>query len=130
MVLFVLALLVALLGVGAYDLYNPGTSDVTMADHHLAAVPDWAPIAAGAGLPLSLFLLYALWTSIRIQLLKRARRTLDGDWELMEPAPAVLPPAPVRLPAARPAVRARSSAGPRPVVSPQPAPKRSWLPPD
>ena len=118
--LFVFALAVALLGLGAYDLYNPGTSDVTIAGYHFAAVPDWAPIAAAAGLPLSLFLLYALWTSVRIHVLKRAaRRTPDGDWELVERVPAAVPvPVPASVPAHRPA------------VSPQPAPKRSWLPPD
>jgi hypothetical protein len=136
MFLFVLALAVALLGVGAYDLYNPGTRDVTMAGYHFVAVPDWMPVAAGAGVPLTLFLLSALWTGLRIRLLKRATRRAaawagDGDWELVtQPAPRVERPAVQPPPAPAAARRRRASQAPPPLASPQPAPKKSWLPPD
>jgi hypothetical protein len=97
MVLFAFAAVVALLGVGVYDLYNPGRSDLTMAGYHFAAVPTWVPVALGAAVPLSFFLLHALWTGVRIWWLKGAVRR-EPEWDLVEP----WPPAPRRVEMARP----------------------------
>src|SRR5262245_3966454 len=85
MVLFVFAVLVALLGVGVYDLYNPGRLDVWMAGYHFAAVPTWEPVAVAAAVPMSFFLLHALWVGVRIRLLQGARRRASA-WRL-EPRP-------------------------------------------
>lgn len=122
MLLFVLALVVALLGLGIYDLYNPGTLPVTIAGHHFAAVPSWVPIALGAAVPLTLFLLHALWTGLRIWLLKRAaRRWPSWDaprWPAVEPS--------------RVAWRAREPRAvqaPAPVVRTPPPPVRTAPPP-
>jgi hypothetical protein len=151
MVLFVFAAVVTLLGLGVYDLYNPGHSDVTMAGYHFASVPAWMPVAVGAMVPLSFFLLHVLWTGLRIWLLKGAARR-EPDWEFVEqwpPAPrrvettrpplarspAVRTPVAPRAPVARAPVaeapasfrRRRSSQAPPPTPGPQAAPKRSWL---
>jgi hypothetical protein len=72
MLLFLLALAVAATGVGAFAYYNPGVHDITMRSHHFAAVPDWVPIALGAGVPLALFLLDAFFAGNHIRLLRRA----------------------------------------------------------
>jgi hypothetical protein len=149
MALFAFAAVVALIGVGVYDLYNPGHSNVTMAGYHFAAVPAWVPVALAAAVPLAFFLLHALWTGARIWWLKSVRRR-EPEWDLVQP----WPPAPRRVetrppaapaPAARaqapaPSVRApvtqapvaaqrrrRASQAPSPPLGPQPAPKRSWL---
>jgi hypothetical protein len=140
MVLFVFALVVALVGLGAFDLYNPDRRDVAMAGHHFVALSVWVPVALGAAVPLSLFLLHALWTSVRIGLLKRGARMPAPA--VVRPAvaprrPAVARPAPARPAAAPPPVawppsgsrRRRASQAPSPPPGPQPAPKRSWLPP-
>ena len=72
MLLFLLALVVAAAGVGAYAHYNPGVHDVIMRNYHFAAVPDWVPVALAAGVPLALFLLDAVFAGNHIRLLKRA----------------------------------------------------------
>lgn len=72
MLLFMLALVVAVAGVGAYAHYNHGVHDITMRSHHFAAVPDWVPVALAAGVPLALFLLDAAFASHHLRLLKRA----------------------------------------------------------
>jgi hypothetical protein len=89
MVLFVVAVVVVLLGVGAYDLYNPGARSITMAGYHFAAVPSWVPVALAAVAPLSLFLLHALWTGFRVWLLKGAVRRARDRYDLQRPWPAV-----------------------------------------
>ena len=97
MVLFAFAAVVTLLGIGVYDLYNPGHSDVTMAGYHFAAVPNWVPVALGALVPLSFFLLHALWTGFRIWLLK-VTAPREPEWELVQE----WPPAPRRVETTRP----------------------------
>jgi hypothetical protein len=72
MLLFLLALGVAVAGVGAYAHYNPGVHDITMRSHHFAAVPDWVPVALAAAVPLALFLLDAAFAGNHIRQLKRA----------------------------------------------------------
>ena len=72
MLLFALALVIAVAGVGAYAHYNPGVHDIAMRTHHFAAVPDWVPVALAAGVPLALFLLDAFFAADHIRLLKRA----------------------------------------------------------
>jgi hypothetical protein len=81
MVLFLIALIVAAVGVGAYAHYNPDAHDVTLRTYHFAGVPDWMPIAAVAGVVLFLFLLHAIYASFRIRSLRRAseaRRTTSS----------------------------------------------------
>jgi hypothetical protein len=150
MLLFAVAVVVALAGVGLYYLYNPESVAVTLAGHHFAAVPVWVPVALAAAIPLSLFLLHALWTGVRIWLLKRAVRRVP-EWEVVQPWPPAPRAVPVDRPARerparerpavaaparqRPAVappppasrRKRASVAPPPPLGPQPAPKRSWL---
>jgi hypothetical protein len=70
--MFLIALIVAALGVGAYAHYNPDAHDVTLRTYHFAGVPDWMPIAAAAGAILFLFLLHAIYASFRIRRLRRA----------------------------------------------------------
>lgn len=72
MVLFWFALIVAIVGVGAFAAYNTGAHDITMQSYHFVAVPDWIPVAVGAAVPLSLFLLDAIFARIHIRQLKRA----------------------------------------------------------
>jgi hypothetical protein len=72
MVAFLIALIVAVLGVGAYAHYNPGVQDVTLRTYHFTAVPDWMPVAASAGVILFLFLVHAVYASLRIRALRRA----------------------------------------------------------
>jgi len=72
MLLFLLALVVAVTGVGAYAHYNPGAHDITLRGHHFAAVPDWVPVALAAGVPLAEFLLDAVFARDHIRLLERA----------------------------------------------------------
>jgi len=71
MLLFALALVVAVAGVGAYAHYNPGVHDITMRSYHFAAVPDWVPVALAAGVPLALFLLDAYFAGSHIRQLER-----------------------------------------------------------
>ncbi|HYW24210.1 MAG TPA: hypothetical protein VE953_08590 [Terriglobales bacterium] len=145
MVLFAVAVIVALLGVGAYDLYNPGTRSITMAGYHFAAVPAWVPVALAAVAPLPLFLLHAMWTGLRIWLLKGALRRVRRWDDPQQRWPAVerrVQPVPVERPGLErrrvrewPAVemppgsprRRRASQAPTRPSGPQPAPKRSWL---
>ena len=74
MLLFLLALIVAALGIGAYAHYNTGAHDITLRTYHFAGVPDWTPAAIAAGAVLFLFLIQALWAGIRIRGLKNASR--------------------------------------------------------
>jgi len=71
MLLFSIALVLAISGVGAYALYNPGVHDITLRSHYFAAVPDWVPVALAAGVPLALFLLDAVFAGNHIRLLER-----------------------------------------------------------
>jgi len=71
MVAFFIALIVAVLGVGAYWHYNPGVQDVTLRTYHFTAVPDWVPVATSAGVMLFLFLLHAVYASLRVRALRR-----------------------------------------------------------
>jgi hypothetical protein len=125
MVLFAFAAVVTLLGIGVYDLYNPGHTSVTMAGYHFAAVPNWVPVALGAAVPLSFFLLHALWTGFRIWLLK-ITAPREPEWDLVEqwpPAPRRVEttrPQPLRAPAEAPAARAPI---PRAPIPRAPAPR-------
>lgn len=71
MVLFVIALILAALGVGAYAYYNTGVHDIALRNYHFTGVPDWMPVAVAAGVILFLFLLQAIYSSVRIRMLKR-----------------------------------------------------------
>jgi hypothetical protein len=71
MLLFALALVGAVAGVGAYAHYNPGVHDITLGSHHFVAVADWVPVALAAGVPLALFLLDAVFADDHIRLLER-----------------------------------------------------------
>lgn len=71
MFLFLIAVVVAVLGVGAYAHYNPGAHDVNLRNMQFTAVPDWMPLAAAAGVILFFFLLQALYSSARIRMLRR-----------------------------------------------------------
>ncbi|TMC09929.1 MAG: hypothetical protein E6J41_09600 [Chloroflexi bacterium] len=136
MVLFVFALVVAVVGVGLFDLYNPGVRTIVVAGQSYDSVPVWLPVALAAAAPLSLFLLYALWTSMRIWLLKRAVREAPS-WELVQSGAPLTPPwpaneaavarQPVALTPPRGVRRKRASQAPPMPAGPQPAPKRSWL---
>jgi len=101
MLLFLIALIVAAAGVGAYAHYNTGAHDITLRTYHLTAVPDWWVAAAAAGVPLFLFLIQAIYGGIRIRMLKRAAERSASD---------------------------RYSTGLSRTVDPQPGPKRSWTP--
>ncbi len=74
MLSFLFALVVAVLGVGAYAHYNTGAHDITLRTYHLTGVPDWEPIAVAAGAMLLVFLVHAIYASVRIRLLRRASR--------------------------------------------------------
>jgi hypothetical protein len=74
MLLFALALVVAVAGVGVFAHYNPGVHDITMRSYHFAAVPDWVPVALAAGVPLALFLLDAFFAGSHIRGLERETR--------------------------------------------------------
>jgi uncharacterized protein HemY len=102
MLLFSFTLVAAALGVGAYAHYNPGTLDVTLSTYRFAGIPRWEVVAVAAGVPLVLFLLNAVYVSVRIRLLRRAngRYTTGRTFNDLPSAP-----------------------------EPQPAPKRSWTTP-
>jgi hypothetical protein len=72
MIMFLFAVMVAALGVGAYAHYNPGVQDITIRSYHFSAVPDWEPLAVAAGVPLFLFLLHAIYASARVRMMRRA----------------------------------------------------------
>ena len=72
MVLFLIALVLAVLGVGGYAYYNNGVHDITLPNYHFTGVPDWMPVAAAAGVILFIFLLQAIYAGVRIRMLKRA----------------------------------------------------------
>jgi hypothetical protein len=74
MILFLIALIVAALGIGAYAHYNTGAHDITLRTYHFAGVPDWTPAAIAAGAVLFVFFIQAVYASIRIRLLRRASR--------------------------------------------------------
>ena len=74
MLLFLLALIIAALGVGVYAHYNTGVQDITLRSYHFAGVPDWTAPAIAAGAVLFLFLVQAIYAGIRIRMLKRANR--------------------------------------------------------
>lgn len=71
MVLFLLALIVAAVGVVGYAHYNPGVQDITLRTYHFTGVPMWMPLAAAAGAMLVLFFLHAVWSGVRIRSLRR-----------------------------------------------------------
>jgi uncharacterized protein HemY len=84
MLLFLLALIVAALGIGAYAHYNTGAHDITLRTYHFAGVPDWTPAAIAAGAVLFLFLIQAVYASIRIRMLRRT----SGVGSPSRPAPS------------------------------------------
>lgn len=65
MLLFLFALVIAALGVGAYAHYNSGVQDITFPNFHFSAVPDWVLLAIAAGVPLFLFLLQVVFAPRR-----------------------------------------------------------------
>jgi hypothetical protein len=73
MLLFLIALIVAAGGIGVYAHYNTGAHDITLRTYHFIGVPDWMPAAVAAGAVLFLFLIQAIYASIRIRMLRRAR---------------------------------------------------------
>jgi hypothetical protein len=79
MVLFLFALVLSALGVAIYGHYNPGALDVTVRGYHFAGVPTWMLLAGAAGVPLFLFLVQAIYASVRIRMLKRDRERLASD---------------------------------------------------
>jgi hypothetical protein len=99
MLLFLLALAVAAVGVGAYAHYNPGAHDITLRTYHLAGVPDWEPIALAAAVPLFLFLLHVIYAGFRVRRARRYGERLAGE---------------------------RRSGDTSRSLNPQPGPKRSW----
>ncbi|MBO0682742.1 MAG: hypothetical protein J2P45_06265 [Candidatus Dormibacteraeota bacterium] len=74
MVLFVIALIIAAGGVGAYAYYNPGAHEITVRNYHFANVQDWEPLAVISGVVLFFFLLHAIAARRRI---RRIRLALD-----------------------------------------------------
>lgn len=76
MVLFLIAVILAVLGVGAYSLVDGATHDVAFRNYfHFSAVSDWMLVAAVAAMILILFLIQAIYASIRIRMLRRS----DGE---------------------------------------------------
>jgi len=75
MLFFLIALILAVLGVGAYAYANTGAHDISLRDYHFTAVPDWLPVAVVAGVVLFIFLLYAIYSSVRIRMLRRSGGT-------------------------------------------------------
>ncbi len=76
MALFLIAVILAVLGVGAYSFIDGGTHDVAFRNYfHFGAVSDWILVAAVAAVILVLFLIQAIYASIRIRMLRRA----DGE---------------------------------------------------
>jgi len=78
MLLFLLALIVAALGIGAYAHYNTGAHDIILRSYTFAGVPDWTPAAVAAGVVLFLFLIQAISASIRIRVLRSRGRSTAG----------------------------------------------------
>lgn len=74
MLLFLLALILAALGIGVYAHYNTGVHDITLRTYHFTGVPDWWPAAVVAGVVLFLFLVQAIYATIRIRVLRRRAR--------------------------------------------------------
>jgi hypothetical protein len=79
MLLFLILLILALAGVGVYAHYNTGAHDVVLRQYHFAAVPDWLPVAVAAGVIALLMILYMIYASIRIGMLRRSNRRLRSD---------------------------------------------------
>jgi hypothetical protein len=102
MLLFLFTLVVVALGVGAYAHYDPGTLDVTLYTYRFGGIPRWQVLAIAAGVPLALFLLNAVYASVRIRLLRSANGRYTTGRTFND------------LPRG---------------VDPQPAPKRSWTVP-
>jgi len=75
MLLFLLALIVAGLGIGAYAHYNTGSHDITLHTYHFSGVPDWMPAAIAAGIVLFLFFIQAIYAGIRIRMLQSESRS-------------------------------------------------------
>lgn len=73
MLLFLFALVVAVLGIGVYAHYNTGSHDITLRTYHFLGVPDWLPLAIAAGVMLFLFFIHAVYASIRIRRLRSIR---------------------------------------------------------
>jgi phosphatidylserine synthase len=74
MLLFLIALILAAAGIGVYAHYNTGVQDITLRSYHFTGVPDWGPAAVVAGAVLFVFLIQAVYTSIRIRVLRRRAR--------------------------------------------------------
>ena len=72
MVFFLIALVLAVLGVGAYAYVNTGVHDIALRDYHFIGVPDWVPVAVATGAVLFIFLLQAIYSSVRIRMLRRS----------------------------------------------------------
>lgn len=74
MLFFLIALVLAALGIGAYAYANTGVHDIALnlRDYHITGVPDWVPVAVPTGVVLFLFLLQAIYSSVRIRMLRRS----------------------------------------------------------
>ncbi len=73
MLLFLFALVVAVLGVGVYAHYNPGSQDITLRTYHFLGVPDWVPVAVAAGAMLFLFFIHAVYAGVRVRRARNGR---------------------------------------------------------
>lgn len=69
---FLIALVLTVVGVGAYAYTNTGVQDIALRNYHLTGVPDWMPVAVMAAVILFLFLLHAIYASVRIRMLRRS----------------------------------------------------------
>jgi len=72
MVFFLIALVLTVVGVGAYAYTNGGVHDIVLPNYHFTGVPDWMPVGAIAAAILFLFLLHAIYASVRIRMLRRS----------------------------------------------------------
>lgn len=79
MAFFLVALVLAALGVGAYGYSNTGVHDIVILNYHFIGIPDWLPVAIATGGVLLVFLLQAVYSSVRISMLRRANRRMRSE---------------------------------------------------
>lgn len=85
MVFFLIGLILAALGVGLYATYNAGAHyDVSLLGFKFAGVPGWEPMTVVAGAVLVVFLVYTIYATIRISLLKRSNARIRRDLDAVE----------------------------------------------
>ncbi len=74
--LSLMAVILAVLGVGAYSFVDSGTHDLAFRNYfHYSAVSGWMLVAGMAAVILFLFLIQTVYASIRIRMLRRS----DGE---------------------------------------------------